>query len=478
MKHQEIGTQKMIKDPWVALFDDPGMGKSKQVIDAAIRLYKRGSIDSVVIVCPAQVKFNWLDPELGELRRWAGDNIYVDEIGGKTRWYKGDRALTYFVTSYEYLRLNTVACLEELKSSAKRYWLVMDESSYLKNRTTKQWKACYSLRTGRVKGRGKWRSSYRPAVRSCILNGTPTGNSLIDLWAQFQLLSADILGMTYWNFMNRYAIKGGWMGKQIVGYRDKQKLTRLLKPYVLSRRISEAIDLPAKSCSVREVNLSPSTWKMYQQMRDELLIELDQQEYTAVNAAVKMMRLSQLTSGFVSSMEDGVVRTAHVGTEKNDWLIEHLSWASPDESVIVWCWFRHQIEELYERLSKLEGWNVSMLYGGSKDKSEVVGSFHPENTSRDRRQLLVAQPAAGGMGLNLAAANVNIYLSSDYSFLKRDQSECRIYRPGQTKPVRITDLLAVGPKGQRTIDHVIYKARQTKDELSKWLKSRWRKELT
>ena len=85
MKHQKVGVDALLIVPNFALFDEPGIGKSRQVIEAANVLFMHNDIDLVLIVCPAQCIFNWFDPELGEVARWSDPHrtVRVSNLGLK-----------------------------------------------------------------------------------------------------------------------------------------------------------------------------------------------------------------------------------------------------------------------------------------------------------------------------------------------------------------------------------------------------------
>jgi len=84
----------------------------------------------------------------------------------------------------------------------------------------------------------------------------------------------------------------------------------------------------------------------------------------------------------------------------------------------------------------------------------------------------------GALGLNFTACHTVINMSCDYSYYKAAQSAARVDRPGQLYPVSTFDIVAEGPRGQKTIDHIIAKARRTNEELASWTCSAWIKALT
>lgn len=497
MQHQKIGIQSLIDNKCFALFDEPGIGKSRQVIEAANILFSKRELDLVLIICPAQVKFQWMDQELGEIVRWG-------VAGSPLQW---------IIISYEWLRLGehvqeVCALLEK-----RRYMLVFDESSFLRNRTTKQFKACLGPRYGRVKIKNRWKTLSNRAVRTVLLNGTPIANHVMDLWAQFYALDKNILDCSYWQFREKHAVMGGFMRKEIVGYRDLDgalvekgkapvKLMDSLKPWVLCRCKRDVLDLPPMVRNIRTVALDEVTWKYYKEMRQEFLIEIGKKEFTAANAAVKAMRLAQITSGFITTKDTDYSIVKQQETialyfpeqPKLDWLLDWLK-ESGNEPVIVWCWWRAQLDRLENVLrghsssvaiTNIEHpsyiYDVFTLHGGTskKEREKSLFRFNPKflvGEKWNKRAILLAQPAAGGMGLNLSAASTNIHLSGSHSFISREQADGRIERPGQVNSMMIIDVIATGPKGQKTIDEVILKGRERKEELSTWTKSRWKEEL-
>jgi SNF2 family DNA or RNA helicase len=499
MSHQKIGVQSLLDNKCFALFDEPGIGKSRQVIEAANVLFSKCLLDFVVIVCPAQVSFQWMDQDLGEIKRWGSDSLRVYNIGTKEGWVINGSTLRFLLCSYEWLRLGIHA--QELCKllGRSRYMLVFDESSFLRNRTTKQWKACLGPRYGRIKIGSRWAQLSNEATRTVILNGTPIANHVMDLWAQFYALDKKILDQTYWEFRAVHAIMGGFMQKEIVGYRDLDgsvvpknqappKLMAQLAPHILCRQKRDVLDLPPMTRSIRTVTLDEATWGYYKRMRADFLVEIEKKEFTAANAAVKAMRLAQITSGFITdtrteiSGHDAAYSPAKAiyfpMQPKFGWLLEWLK-ESGSEPIVVWCWWRAQLDYLENYLGPI--YDVYTLHGGtpSVDKRNSLLRFNPRWDTRmdKRRAILLAQPAAGGMGLNLSAASTNIHLSSSYSFISREQADGRIERPGQVNPMTCIDVIATGPKGEKTVDEVILKGRERKEELSTWTKERWRSEL-
>lgn len=505
--HQKIGTAALIKNPAFALFDEMGAGKSKQVIDAACTLAEQGKIDTVVVVAPASVRCVWLDREIGEIKKhsWAKNHVY--ELHQKTRlmWYdtitKDDpiKWLTWIVTNYEFLRGKKH--LEELTVSlSSKALLVLDESSYIKNRTAAQTKAVLKLR--------------QHCARCVLLNGTPVTNSPLDLWSQMQVLSPDILENRFKNFYHfrsefcemqtmRFGMRSF---PQVKAYRRLDKLAKIVAPYVLRRLKADCLDLPEKLYTEREVALTPESWKRYCELKKDALISLGEsgEKRMEPNAAVRLMRLAQLTSGILGGTLESVqidetdtrasltmdrIRAAaavptaaqDLSDEKLRWAVQYLTEECTAKAVIVWTRWRRERERLITELreSKFDGC-VQELYGGQKATARTLAVQVFSDTSKldgGKRKILIAQPHAGGHGLNLVAASEAIYLSNDFALGIRLQSEDRMHRPGQNNPCLYIDVLATGPSGQKTIDHVIFKALHDKKSVADLTTAEWRKEL-
>lgn len=522
-QHQIIGIKHIIEHPFCGLFDEMGAGKTKQTIDAAQLLFKMGLIDQVLIVAPASVRGVWFDRELGELEKHLNRDIRstITEFHAKSRtWTFGASTgpeLKWMVTNYEFIRASN-RLKELLPFCTERTLLVLDESSAVKNIKADQTVACLELR--------------QRCGRVLLLNGTPIANNPGDLYAQCELMDPSVLSCrSYFVFRSRYAIMGGFQNKQIIDWTNLDDLQQRIAPYVLRRLKTDCLDLPPKLPPVIiQATLSVATWKMYVEMRDEMVAWLSNSTVSvAGQAIVKAMRLAQLTSGFLGGVEasedpgDGELFEARpawlpsvepvaqpefvaptqsslaveVGREKLDAILEwHAAQMAlkPDLKILIWCRFRPQAERLAEELKKAyPTMPVGMIIGGQsedkykveRDKSVRTHTLIKEGDRGKALRLLdprtapegpvavVGTEATGNMGLNLTAADTVLYASNDYSLKIRLQSEDRVHRPGQTKPVHYFDMVAVGPKGQKTVDHVVIKALRGKLDLATLTTSAW-----
>jgi SNF2 family DNA or RNA helicase len=477
-EHQVIGVKALMENKYFGLLDEMGAGKTKQVIDAACFLYEREQIDLVLIICPAQVKDVWIHPQYSQIIEHAFAKGIIHEFTSRTEKLPGkEKGLTWVVTSVELLRQpkHVQTLINLLKG--RKLWAIIDESSTISN-----WKAAQTKGVMKIK---PW------AARRSILNGTPVGQSPMNLYSQFDFLDSNILGFkNFFAFRNRHARMGGWQNKQVVGFNGLEEIQNKIKPYVLRRLKEHCLDIkPKMDAPIREVRLSKETWAMYVQMRDEFVAYLDGQEDRAsvVTAApIKSLRLAQLCSGFLGGVqEDGSSEptTHEVSRELTDDFLDYLhARLQFDENyrLIVWCRFRPEIARL-ERLAKerFPQLTVRVLQGGlsKADRSEAVSLFHPDAPDPIGPALLIGQPQAGRFGLNFTKCSNVDYISNDHSFLTRSQSEDRIHRPGQKFQAYFQNYVVVGPNRERTVSGMILKALKNHEEVASWTCSQWVSEL-
>ena len=491
--HVKIGVQELIKNPFLGIFDEMGGMKSAQVIIGSQFMYEADMINRVIVVAPASVRPVWFDPELGELSKhlFVDNNSLISEFHARIgQWYWGkpvEPRLRWIITNYDFIRMrNRLAQI--LAYCGPKTLLVLDESSAVKNWNTEQTKACLTMR--------------RACGRVILLNGTPIANTPMDMYSQGNIMSPTILGVkSYFHFRARYAILGGFMQKQIIGYQNLEDLQNRFKPYVIRRLKRECLDLPEALPPVTlTVTLTEKTWKIYKQMRDDMVAWLsDDSLAVAAQAAVKSMRLAQITSGFVGGVEDAPTEDddekpqrlsfiEEVGREKLDFM---LGWTddrlTEDDKfkLVTWCRF---IPELKRYMREVQRTFPKMLVGAyagtpifnksQKEEREYAHRLLDPRTSPDNAITVGGTFGTGSLGHNFTASHTMVNMSSDYAYWKSEQANARIDRPGQLHTTSYFDVVAVGPAGQKTIDHTIVKARRGKEEIAKWTCAAWIKALT
>lgn len=493
--YQVQGVKQLLKRPRYGLFWEMRLGKCKAVIDAACALFDAGEFDAIVVACPAQVKGVWMDFELGEIAKhsWVRHAV-ADYKGGREGVVKekapGERRLIWIVTSYEFLRQENAngdfPKVEGLIHALRglRYWLVCDEMAALGNYKAMQTKAIRRLAEG--------------AARVTGLDGTPVGNSPMEQFSKFSVLSPEILGYkNFFQFRARHAIvkRVPWTKSgQVVGFKDQAVIDAKVKPYCeyLSQ---EGLDLPEKVYTFFTAALEPKTWRLYESMRDELVAELDMGTVTANHAAVKCLRLAQLCAGFIGGLDNDGLGTGflpaetkrqeakspasvEVSRESTNAFLAWLKLRLAEDSkfkCVVWCRWRAEIERLERELKNEWGptrLRVGVTYGSRKDENFL----HPEHPG-SIAGVMICQPQAAQYGVSYAKADTEVFLSQDYNRVSRAQSEERVQGVGIRRSTSVVDVFVTGPNGERTIVHDILRSMREKEEVARRTVEAWRRAL-
>ncbi len=528
--HQREDTARLVASPYFFIASEMRTGKTKIVIDGAQFLAEVGVVDRVLVVTPNAVRDVWFDPEIGELQKhlWQGMPTEVTQFHAPIKtwlWQSEEKPQTiklrFLVTNYEYL-LSKARLTQLLAFCGPTTLLVLDESSYVKNYRSQRTKAAFALR--------------KRCGRVVELNGTPIYHSPMDLFSQANLLDPSILDCPYVTlYRARYAVTEGVRVaggraltdprgraiEKIVGWKNLDDVQRRLTPYVVRRLQAECLDLPPRlPPKVLTATLDPATWRTYRDMRDEMCTWLSSSTVaSASTAAAKVLRLSQITSGFLGGIEaagfdvdEGSVTltsldaglnarardnlkdyaeggimlagsTKEVGREKLDALLAYLDEqfeAFPTLKLVVWCRFLPELARLLAEVAKRFPQVAVGRIAGNPTKTErkdALALLHPETAPRDAAVFVGGTFGTGAFGLNLSAASLSVCLSFDYSLGKYRQTAERVIGPDMLGPASYLDVVAVGPKGQKTIDHAIVAARRANEDVADWTTAAWVKKL-
>jgi SNF2 family DNA or RNA helicase len=219
---------------------------------------------------------------------------------------------------------------------------------------------------------------------------------------------------------------------------------------------ADCLDLPPLVKVEVPVALGPIQQRLYKEMKEDFITYINDKACVAQLAITKALRLSQIVSGFIKT-DDGV-ETLIDENPRLDALEELLELYAKDHKIIVWCAFRQNYKAVHGLCEKLKLGTAS-LTGDTVDREGEIKRFRADPLSR----VLIGNPGAGGVGVNLIEASIAIYFSRTFSLEHDIQSEARNYRGGSECHEKITrfDLVAKG-----TIDELILTALRNKQDLA------------
>ena len=451
-----------------AYFMEMGTGKSKVLLDNVAMLFDKGKINSVLIVAPKGVYKNWYDSEIPEhLPKHIDRNVVLwKALITKEQKSKLDSLFVQDFTKLQIFIMN-VEALSTRKGldfahqflNVRKALFAIDESTTIKNPGAKRTKNIIQLST-----LGKYRR---------ILTGSPVTKSPLDLYTQCRFLDPWLLGhQSYYSFRTRYALMrnmnfNGRSVNVVVGYQRLAELAESLKPFSYRVLKDDCLDLPPKTYMKRIIQLTPEQKKVYEEMKKTALATLNGKTVTTMNVITQLMRLQQITCGHFKADDDSVqkIKSNRI-TELMD-VLEEM-----EGKAIIWAHWRHDIDIIVKSIEDKYPGSVVTYYGDTttEDRQKAIQKIQdPESKVR----FLVGTPQTGGYGITLTGASTMIYYSNGYDLEKRQQSEARIDRIGQEKPMTYIDILA-----EDTIDEKIVKSLRKKvniateimgEELKAWI---------
>jgi SNF2 family DNA or RNA helicase len=259
------------------------------------------------------------------------------------------------------------------------------------------------------------------------LSGTPMPHSPLDVYAYFRFIDSSIFGWSYHRFRQHYAVMGGYQNYQVVTYTNLDELNR--KFYSVTFACGkDVLELPPEVHVTYTCQLGPEARKVYRSLERDLIAEVQSGEITAANALVKLLRLQQITGGYIRT-DDG--EDVQIDSAKMNLLRDVLEDIAPDEPVVVFCRFHRNLDAV-NRVADETGRRSLELSGRIDELRRWQAGEAP---------VLAVQIDSGGVGVDLTRARYSIYYSLGFSLGCYEQSLARIHRPGQTRPVEYIHLI-------------------------------------
>lgn len=406
------------------LADDMGLGKTVQAI--SILLHKAAGGASLVI-CPASVLPNWRK----EINRFA-PSLQVLVLNDAT----DRKSMVTEAGQYDVVLITFGLLVTEEGLLVEKHWsvTVIDEAHTIKNKETKSSKVAMQLQ-----------SDFR-----LLLTGTPIQNHLGELWNLFSFITPGLLGS--FEHFTEYFINPITQDKD----KSKQKrLKQLISPFLLRRTKQAVLDeLPSKTEIIQEVDLSEQEKAYYEVLRREA--ELHSLQTTAgdrlkVLAEITKLRMAACNINLVSKE----LPFSSSKTEAFMQIVQRLTDSA--HRALVFSQFTTELALLKKALDT-EGIEYLYLDGSVpiSNREKLVKEFQTGTVP-----IFLISLKAGGLGLNLTAADFVIHMDPWWNPAIEDQASDRVHRIGQTQPVTIYRLIA-----RNTIEEKILKLHATKKDLS------------
>lgn len=438
--YQKHAIDKVIENEKYGLFLDMGLGKTVSTLTAFSELQLLDT-EKMLVIAPLNVaKDTWAD----EISKWEHlKRLRVSKILGtpKQRLAALNKDADIYITNKE----NTKWLCEQYKKDWPFDMVVIDELSTFKNPSSQRFKAI---------------KKKLPLVKRFVgLTGTPSPNSLLDLWAQVYLIDrGERLETAFSRYRERYFRATHQVSDHVYNWElregSEDLIYKQIEDIALSMKASDYLDMPERIDTKQVITLSNKERKLYDELEKYYILE-DETDGTVVaqSGASLSQKLLQLSNGAVYT-DDEEVR--HIHDRKLDKLEEIIEEAQ-GQPILLFYNFRHDRDRILERFD---------------DVITLEDSNYKAKWNSGKAKILLAHPASAGHGLNLQqGGHIIVWFGLTWSLELYQQANARLYRQGQEHTTIIHHIMT-----ENTIDQRVYQALQnkelTQDELMKAIKAR------
>lgn len=429
--YQQYAINHILDHKASGLFLDMGMGKTVSSLTAIDNLLFLGEASKILVVAPKRVAEDTWSTEVAKWDHLKHLRISIILGTSKQRMDAINKDADIYVINRENV--------EWIVSNYFKTWkwdtCIIDELSSFKSSKAKRFRALKKV---------------RPYFKRIIgLTGTPAPNSLIDLWPQLYLLDGgERLGKTITGYRERYFTPGDRNQFVVFNYKLKEgaedAIHNKISDICISMMAKDYLDLPERIDNKVMIELPKVAKEQYKELEKELIINLDNEDITASNAAVLTGKLLQMCNGAIYTEDKGIVE---VHDEKLSALMDIIE-AANGKPVLIFYSFKHDLIRIMEMLkkNKLKGQEL----GGQEDIKKWNNGEIP---------ILLLHPASAGHGLNLQyGGNIVVWFGLTWSLELYQQANARLHRQGQKETVVIHHIIAKG-----TVDEDVMNALSNKE---------------
>ncbi len=447
--HQFTALKRAIKKNKYGVFFQQRVGKTKVAIDFCGIKHVSEDANKVLIVCPLSVRTEWnyqVDEHLPEYidREFI---LYPSNQKKRLEIIKNNKPnkLTFLCINYDII---------DKQSDRLLKWnpdiIIFDESHLIKNYNSRRSKASYKI--------------AKEVKNVLLLTGTPIPKKWYDIFGQFRAMDASIFGHRWTPFKNKYAIMGGYMGKEIIGCTNKDEIADIIAKHSIRVLRKDVFDEPNIENVIIPVTLEPKAMEHYKQLRDIYVAELDNgQLITADMAGVRLMRLQQLCGGW---LKDDTGNWINISSAKIEITIDLIKTkVEGGEQVVVFHRFQREGRDITEKLKKC-GINTVEFNGNvsENERKKARDDFQQGNA-----KVIVMQIATGAMGITLDKAHINVFYSLDFSLANFLQARDRVM--GRNQKYDVTNYFIAC---KNTVDHKVMKTLSKDEDLASSIVDKWR----
>ena len=428
-EYQTYATNFILEHPVAAVLLEMGLGKSVITLTAIYELMlNRFEVEKVLVIAPLRVARDTWPAEIEKWEHLAG-LTYSVAIGTEAERLAALRRPAHL---YLINRENVDWLITKSGIPFDFDMVVIDELSSFKSHAAKRFKSLLKV---------------RPTVKRMVgLTGTPSSNGLMDLWAEFRILDmGQRLGRYITHYRNNFFVPDKRNQQMIFSYKPRagaeDAIYRLISDITISMKSADFLKMP--ECIINEVPvaLSEKEWSVYQALKEDMVVDLKDEEIDAVNAAVLSGKLLQMANGAVYNEEKEVI---HIHDRKLD-ALEDLIEGANGKPVLVAYWYNHDLQRIKERFSV----------------REIKTSQDIKDWNNGEIPVAVIHPASAGHGLNIQfGGSTIIWFGLTWSLELYQQTNARLWRQGQKSTVVIHHIIA-----KDTIDEDVMKALRKKEKI-------------
>jgi SNF2 family DNA or RNA helicase len=410
MSHQRTTASFLTKHRKAFCFSEQGTGKTASAIWAADFLMTQGKVRRALVVCPISIMDSaWRN----DLFNFAMHRTVDVAYGGAEKRKK------IIANGAEFVIINYdgIEVVQNEIANGGFDLIIVDEATHYKTATTKRWKVLNSL--------------VKPETWVWLMTGTPAAQSPLDAYGLAKLVNPNNVPRFFGSFRDQIMTKltqFQWVPKA----NASEVVFNALQPAIRFTK-AECLDLPEMVYVKREIALTKQQVKYYNLLKQRMVMEAAGEEVTAVNAAVNMNKLLQISAGAVYA-DSG--EALEFDIQPRYQVLQEVI-AETKNKVLVFVPFKHTIDLLTTKL-RADGVSTEVIRGDvpASKRTEIFKAFQEQPNPR----VLVIQPQSAAHGVTLTAADTVVWWGPTPSLETYAQANARVHRTGQKNKCTVVQL--------------------------------------